>query len=237
MFKDKKLVCFDLDGTLIDSVGIWNQVDAALIQQLAKIDVDHHSIQQQQRDTQLNKFRQSADPYLEYCAYLNELYGFNLTKEQVKLRRYAISRHFLDYVVELKPQAENLIQALKQHGIQLALTTTTSLYNIQRYQENNKLINSKIDFSNDFALMLTRENVDNIKPHPEVYLKALQHFDLKPEQCLIVEDSLIGVEAANHAGIDVVALYDQYSADESDLIKSKANYYIEGFTTLLSSLN
>lgn len=236
MFKDKKLVCFDLDGTLIDSVGIWNQVDAALIQQLAKIDVDHHSIQQQ-RDTQLNKFRQSADPYLEYCAYLNELYGFNLTKEQVKLRRYAISRHFLDYVVELKPQAENLIQALKQHGIQLALTTTSSLYNIQRYQENNKLINSKIDFSNDFALMLTRENVDNIKPHPEVYLKALQHFDLKPEQCLIVEDSLIGVEAANHAGIDVVALYDQYSADESDLIKSKANYYIEGFTTLLSSLN
>lgn len=236
MFKDKKLVCFDLDGTLIDSVGIWNQVDAALIQQLAKIDVDHHSIQQQ-RDTQLNKFRQSADPYLEYCAYLNELYGFNLTKEQVKSRRYTISRHFLDHVVELKPQAEHLIQALKQRGIQLVLATTTSLYNIQRYQENNKLINSKIDFSNDFALMLTRENVDNIKPHPEVYLKALQHFDLKPEQCLIIEDSLIGVEAANYAGIDVIAIFDQYSAHEIDEIRANADYFVEDFSTLLSSLN
>ncbi|WP_313035886.1 HAD family phosphatase [Acinetobacter sp.] len=235
MFKDKKLVCFDLDGTLIDSVGIWNQVDAALIQQLAKIDVDHHSIQQQ-RDTQLNNFRQSADPYLEYCAYLNEMYAFDLTKEQVKSRRYAISRYFLDHVVELKPQAEILIQALKQRGIQLALTTTTSLYNIQRYQENNKLINSKVDFTNDFALLLTRELVDNIKPHPEVYLKALQHFDVPPEQCLIIEDSLIGVEAAKLANIEVAAIYDQYSAHESDLIKAKANYYVEDFAALLNYL-
>lgn len=43
MFKDKKLVCFDLDGTLIDSVGIWNQVDAALIQELSNIEVDRSS--------------------------------------------------------------------------------------------------------------------------------------------------------------------------------------------------
>jgi len=236
MFKDKKLVCFDLDGTLIDSVGIWNQVDAALIQQLAKIDIDHHSIQQQ-RDTQLNNFRQSADPYLEYCAYLNEMYAFNLTKEQVKSCRYAISRHFLDHVVELKPQAEILIQGLKQRGIQLALTTTTSLYNIQRYQENNKLINSKVDFTNDFSLLLTREHVDNIKPHPEVYLKALQHFDVPPEQCLIIEDSLIGVEAAKLANIEVAAIYDQYSAHESDLIKAKANYYVEDFAALLNYLS
>lgn len=198
--------------------------------------IDHHTLQQQ-RDTQLNKFRQSADPYLEYCAYLNEFYAFDLTKEQVKSHRYAISRHFLDHVVELKPQAEILIQALKQRGIQLALTTTTSLYNIHRYQENNKLINNKIDFANDFSLMLTRENVDNIKPHPEVYLKALQHFDLKPEQCLIIEDSLIGVEAANHAGIDVVAIYDQYSAHEIDEIRTKTDYFVEDFAALLSSLN
>jgi beta-phosphoglucomutase-like phosphatase (HAD superfamily) len=194
MFQGKKLIYFDLDGTLIDSVGIWNQVDATLIQQLSNIEVDLNVIQQQ-RDLQLKIFRQSADPYLEYCAYLNELYGFDLGKEEVKTRRYTISRHFLDHVVELKPQAELLIQALKQQGMRLALTTTTSVYNIQRYQDNNQNINQKISFNDDFDIMLTRENVENIKPHPEMYLKALQHFDVQAKDCLIIEDSLIGVES------------------------------------------
>src|SRR5690606_11803947 len=91
MFQGKKLICFDLDGTLIDSVGIWNQVDATLIQQLSNIEVDLNIIQQQ-RDIQLKIFRQSPDPYLEYCGYLNEFYGFEITKAEVKSQRYAISR-------------------------------------------------------------------------------------------------------------------------------------------------
>lgn len=233
MFQDKKLVCFDLDGTLIDSVGIWNQVDAALIDELSNRKVDLHEIQQQ-RDLQLTALRHRSDPYLEYCGYLKGLYCFELSKEDVKNHRYSISRHFLDHIVELKPQADLLIQALKQQQIALALTTTTSLFNVQRYQDNNQNINSKISFDEDFALILTRENVQNIKPHPEVYVNVLQAFNLRPEECLIIEDSLVGVEAANHAGIEVVAIYDQHSAHEMDLIKAKANYFVEDFAELLS---
>ncbi|ATO20459.1 haloacid dehalogenase [Acinetobacter sp. LoGeW2-3] len=232
MFQGKKLVCFDLDGTLIDSVGIWNQVDAALIQELSGIEVDLNQIQQQ-RDLQLTAVRHLPDPYLEYCGYLKAQYGFELPKEEVKNRRYSISRHFLDHVVELKPQADLLIQTLKQQDIQMALTTTTSLFNVQRYLDNNQNINQKINFQDDFALLLTRENVQNIKPHPEVYLNVLKHFDVEAQDCLIVEDSLIGVEAANNAGIEVVAVYDQYSEHEMDLIKDKADYFVQNFTELL----
>lgn len=140
-------------------------------------------------------------------------------------------------MIELKPQAELLIQALKQQGIQLALTTTTSLFNVQRYQDNNQKINQKISFDDDFAIILTRENVENIKPHPEVYLNALQHFEIEAKDCLIIEDSLIGVEAANNAEIDVVAIYDQYSTHEMDLIKAKADYFVEDFAGLIKLVN
>ena len=47
------------------------------------------------------------------------------------------------------------------------------------------------------------------------------------DSCLIFEDSLIGVEAAHQAGIEVVAIYDQYSAHELEQIKQKANYFIK----------
>lgn len=232
MFKDKKLICFDLDGTLIDSVGIWNQVDAQLIRDLAQFEVDLADVQQQ-RDVQLKRYRQSADPYLEYCAYLSEKYAFQLDKAEVKARRYAISRDFLDHIVELKSHADVVIHTLKQAGIIVSLATTTSLYNIQRYKENNTKINRKIDFERDFALILTRENVQKIKPHPEVYLKTLAHFNLQPQEMLIIEDSLIGVEAALAAGIEVIAIYDEYSKHEWTEIQNKAHFSVKDYVKLI----
>lgn len=233
MLRNKKLVCFDLDGTLIDSVGIWNQVDAQLIQELSGCAADSALIQQQ-RDMQLKNFKHCADPYLEYCGYLKAAYGIaNLTKDEIKMRRYAAAQHFLDNVIQLKPQAELFVQALLLCGIQTAIATTTSISNIRRYQQNNAQISSRLNFESDFGLILTRENVQNIKPHPEVYLKAARHFQLQPEECLIIEDSLIGVEAGKQAGIEVVAIYDPYSAHELEEIKAKADYFVQDYAELL----
>ena len=233
MFQGKKLICFDLDGTLIDSVGIWNQVDADLIQQLSKQTIDLQMIQQQ-RDAQLKKFRHCADPYLEYCGFIQDFYGSTLSKQQIKTQRYAISEHYLDNIITLKPQAELFLQQLKLQGFELALTTTTSLHNMQRYTRNNANIYQKIDFDALFSLILTRENVQNIKPHPEVYLSALQYFGLQPEECLIIEDSLLGVEAAKHAGIEVIAIYDHYSQHEQDQIQQQADAFVQDYAELLS---
>lgn len=236
MLKNKKLVCFDLDGTLIDSVGTWNQVDAQLIQELSGQVVNLKDIQEQ-RDIQLKKFKQCADPYLEYCGYLKESYEIkNLSKDDIKNHRYGISHYFLDHIIQLKPQAELFVQALRTHGILTAITTTTSKNNILRYQNNNQKIYSKLDFVQDFDIILTRENVQNIKPHPEVYLKAIKHFNIQPEECLIIEDSLIGVEAAYSAGIEVIAIYDQYAVHEQPEIKAKANYFFENFANLIQRI-
>ena len=93
-----------------------------------------------------------------------------------------------------------------------------------------------MNFESDFGLILTRENVQNIKPHPEVYLKAARHFQLQAEECLIIEDSIIGVEAGKQAGIEVVAVYDPYSAHELEEIKAKADYFVQDYAALLSFL-
>lgn len=233
MFEQKKLICFDLDGTLIDSVGVWNQVDAALIEQLSAKKVDLFQIQAE-RDQSLKHYKAYADPYLQYCAYLKEKYEMLLSPEQIKQQRYEISHYFLDQVIDLKPTVAEFLYALKQQGFILALTTTTSINNVNRYRKNNVKINQKMNIDELFSLVLTREDVENIKPHPEMYLKAMQHFELNRSECLIFEDSLIGVEAAVNAGIDVVAVYDQYSQHELEQIKQKAQFYVEDYAQLLS---
>ncbi|WOE30871.1 MULTISPECIES: HAD family phosphatase [unclassified Acinetobacter] len=234
--KDKKLICFDLDGTLLDSVGIWNQVDAALILQLGGQHIDFVTIQSD-RDRQLTKFKHHTDPYLEYCGFLNKKYTFHKEKNDVKTERYKISQYFLDHVVELKPDAELWLQALQQQGFVLALTTTTSQNNLRRYQENNAAIYKKLNFNDVFSLILTRENVQNIKPDPEIYLTALNHFQISAEQCVIFEDSLIGVEAAKHAGIDVIAIYDHWSHTDWPSIQAQADGVFYQYTDLLQSKN
>ena len=233
MLQGKKLVCFDLDGTLIDSVGVWNQVDADLIQQLTGQTIQLGLIQRQ-RDIQLQLFKNTPDPYLMYCNYLKDTYKIEQhTADQIKQQRYAISQHFLEHIILLKPHAALFVQQLIQQGIQVAITTTTSLQNIYRYQKNINIY-PKLHFENSFDLILTRENVKNIKPHPEVYLQAIEHFAVQPEECLIFEDSLIGVEAANAAGIEVVAVYDAYSEHEIEQIKNKADYFIHDFSSVLN---
>lgn len=72
MLKDKKVIIFDMDGTLIDSVGIWNQVDEALIQRIREDGKSEIKNVQRKRDEVLRKNDQADNPYIEYCTYLKK---------------------------------------------------------------------------------------------------------------------------------------------------------------------
>ena len=74
MFQDKKVIIFDMDGTLIDSVGIWNAVDRELIAQLGTHESDEQMLQQR-RDDLLRSFSHAKDAYLEYCDFLARAYN------------------------------------------------------------------------------------------------------------------------------------------------------------------
>ena len=62
------------------------------------------------------------------------------------------------------------------------------------------MIRSEILLRDIFDFMLTHEDVTAIKPDPAVYLKALAGLGLAANDCLVIEDSLPGVEAATHGG-------------------------------------
>lgn len=209
MLKNKKFIIFDMDGTLIDSIGIWNETDVRFAKALGGdttgVDV------QARRDAKLREYKASDAPYRDYCGWLGELYGSPLSPEELVRLRYEIAEDLLVHEIDYKPDAEVFLYRLKEMGFTLLVASTTKRSNMDTYCEKNEKIRRKALPSEVFAAIYTREDAREIKPSPEIYERIFREWNTSAEECLVFEDSLIGVEAANNAGVDVVAIYDKYS--------------------------
>lgn len=232
MLKNKKAIIFDMDGTLINSIGIWNDIDEELIKTIGNGEIDNIDIAKQ-RDEKLKEYSKSEDAYLEYCDFLKNKYNANISKEEIKKLRYEIAENYLREKVEYKPNAEKVLKYLKEKGFILAIATTTNEHTIEIYKKYNKNIIDKANLEDIFSIIYSKNAVKNLKPNPEVHYKILKELTLKPEECLIIEDSIIGVEAANNANIDVVAIYDKYSYCDRERINKLSQYQFKDFNEML----
>ena len=92
---------------------------------------------------------------------------------------------------------------------------------------------SKINFDETFSLILGREAVQKIKPHPEIHHLIMDTLHVSADECLVIEDSLVGLEAAKCAGIDTIIVYDTYSKEDAHVLKEEALGYFNDFRLLL----
>ena len=230
ILENKKIIIFDMDGTLIDSIGVWNEVDIATVEFYTGI---------RPAEEEVNKLRDyslanspDTDIYKYYISKLCEKYSIHEDIDVVYEKRKWFGDEIPKRNVKLKNNVKELLIILKEKGYILALATTSTISKIKIYSyenENTKVVN----FIETFDLILTKDEVINKKPHPEVLDKVLAHFNEIPEKAIVFEDSYDGVLAAKNAGIEVIAVYDKYSDYERDNINELADYKIDDFKEII----
>ena len=77
-----------------------------------------------------------------------------------------------------------------------------------------EIIFNKLGFKSYFDIKLTRDNVKNVKPHPEIYLRGAGIFGVDPSECVVFEDSIVGITAAKSAEMKCIAIINTYSAED-----------------------
>lgn len=233
MLKDKKLIIFDLDGTLIDSLDTWNKVDATLVDAIRGDGKTAEQEMQPLRDEALRLFSHSPNPYVDYCGYLKEKFKSNYSQEEIYKLRYEIASELVENEVKYKQFAPEFIKKLKRDGKVLVIASAAQRKNIEIYRNLNKNIINNARMDDYFSLILARNDCVEIKPNPEIFLKVFESFPFKKEEAIIFEDSLVGLQAAKRAGIDCAIVYDKHSDYEREEINALADYTIDSFEELL----
>lgn len=234
--KTKKYIIFDMDGTLIDSIGIWNRTDQILIERYGNITKDLDDIQVERHDF-LHK-NLDGDIYLEFCKYLIDKYNFSIKDEHLLLKkRWEMSQEILENEIDYKEDVVELIKKLKEVDFTLILATMSIKIQLDIYFKKNKRMLSQMNMLDVFDYIICQDDVKNKKPNPEIYKKILNRYNANPSECLVFEDSYTGVLASKNAGIEVVNIYDKYADVEREDINKETDYFINNYKEFIDYIN
>ena len=214
MLKDKRAVIFDLDGTLIDSMWVWAQVDVDFLHKYGYDVPDdlHEAIE--------------GMSFLEGAHYFKGRFSIPLTVNEIYEEWHRMAYDFYVNEVPLKSGAFEFIKKLKALGIKTAIATSNS----RRLTEQILRVQGVLE---DFDAIVTSDEVEKGKPDPQIYLQAAEKIAVNPEDCLVFEDVAMGILAGKSAGMTVCAIRDKFSEPQWEKKVTLADYAIEDYTQIL----
>lgn len=214
MLQNIKAVIFDLDGTLVDSMGIWKEID---IEYLGRFG---HTLP----DTLQSEIEGMC--FTETAEYIKKRFDLPDSIEKMKndWNEMAIQKYTCE--VPLKPGVLEFLKLLKQKGIKMGIATSNS-------RELAEAVANRFSFPEYITCLLTGCDVKKGKPAPDVYLTVAQRLGVEPEECLVFEDIVAGIMAGKNAGMKVCAVEDAYSVASRAQKKELADYYIQDYYELV----
>jgi len=212
--QNKKAFLFDLDGTLVDSMWIWESIDVEYLNRFGL---------ELPRDLQPCIEGMS---FSETARYFKERFSIPDSIEEMKAdwNRMAWEKYVRE--VPLKPGVGDFLAYHRARGVRMAVATSNS-------RELAEAVIAAHSLTDAFDVIVTGCDVAHGKPSPDIYLEAAARLGVNPSECLVFEDLLAGIQAGRNAGMEVVAVEDAYSLRQKRQKKEQADLYIVDYQAIL----
>ena len=212
--EDITTVLFDLDGTLVDSMWMWPDIDREFLKERGydvpdglKADLDGLSMS-------------------EDAVYFKTHFDLKESEEElIDIWNNMALRHYQEDV-RLQPGAAEFLDFIKGRGIKAGVVTSNSRVLALAALQSN-------DVMKYFGTIVTSEDVIHGKPDPEGYLTAAGKLRSTPDQCMVFEDLPAGLIAANSAGMLTAAFDDDYSRPYLDQKSELCDLMINDYRDLI----
>lgn len=211
--KRNQAVLFDLDGTLVDSMGMWGDID--------RIFMAERNLPLP-KDLQLSIAGMSM---YETAIYFRENFHLKDTPEELMAIWNDMAREEYRTKIPLKAGALDFLNCLKQEGIPMGLATSNSMELVRACFEATGL-------DHYMDAVISADQVRNGKPAPDVYLACAGKLGRDPVECTVFEDVLQGIQAGLNAGMRVIAVDDPVSRNALSEKKKLASSVIRDFMDL-----
>lgn len=202
---NKPFAIFDMDGTLIDSMGIWNHLAQEYLAGMGISEVSDEVLQTIAPMT----ISESADFFTRY-------YHLGISPQQVEEQMNAVmDRHYREDI-PLKAGVKNYLQEQKAQGVRMCVASATAMPLMQACLQRLGVLSL-------FEFLLSCEELCTSKREPLIYLEAARRLGAEPEQTAVYEDALYALRTAKQAGFFTVGVYDAAAENIWEDIRREAD--------------
>lgn len=209
-----KAAIFDLDGTLIDSMGIWKVIDEEYLNKYG-FDVPENL---QEEITHLT--------IIETAMYFKEKFNIKDDIETIINTWNDMAYNHYSNTITLKEGVIEFLDYLRSNNIKIGLATSNTKPLLEATLKNNNIY----DY---FDSITISEEVGVSKANPDIYLLSAQKLNVDPKECIVFEDIVQAVKGAKLAGMTVYSIYDESSADQKDELIKVSDKYILNYLELI----
>lgn len=207
---------FDMDGTLIDSLGSWDDF-IAFFESKYQLKFDYVK-----NADLLRQFR--TIPINEVAEIVHEKFGIGNSAETIAAELAERLEHFYRTRVECKEGVPEFLKGLSERGVKMCIASATR-------PELIRVVLRRLGINSYFSEIVSCEDVGKNKSFPDVFNVALERLGTPQAQTWVFEDSITALQTAQKAGFHTVGVFDRNN-DGQDLVAAASDIYIAEGETL-----
>ena len=201
---------FDFDGTLVDSMFIWDSFGEDYLRSLGK----------EPRECLAETFKTFT--LEQSAAYYKEHYSVTLSIQEIVDGINETIAEIYKTKVTLKNGVKDFLESLRLNGVKMCIATVTDKPIVEEVLE-------RLGIRAYFGKIFTCTEVGHNKETPHIYREALAYLGTRKDETVVLEDALHALMTAKNDGFSVAAVYDTYETRQP-LMKANADYYISDYT-------